>query len=46
MKENVSKVDDELIDYVINTENDVEMQIKEFLKKFNLTKGVDPNEWK
>ena len=44
MKENVSKVDDELIDYVINTENDVEMQIKEFLKKFNLTKGVDPNE--
>lgn len=38
MKNNVSRVDDELIDYVINTENNVEPQVKEFLKKFNLIK--------
>ena len=44
MKENVPKVNDELIDYEINTENNVEKQVKDFLKKFNLIKGVDPNE--
>ena len=43
MKENVSKVDDELIDYEINTENDVEEQVKEFLKKYKIIKGVNPN---
>lgn len=36
MKENVSKVNDELIDYEINTEKDVEIQVKNFLNKFNL----------
>ena len=44
MKNNVSKVDDELIDYEINTEKDVETQVIKFLKKFNLIKGVDLNE--
>lgn len=36
MKENVSRVDDELIEYEINTENDVEDQVKKFLNKLNL----------
>lgn len=44
MKENVSKVDDELIDYEINTEKNVEMQVKEFLKKFNLIEETDGDE--
>ena len=46
MKENVSKVDDELIDYIINTENNVETQVKDFINKFNLNEGVNPNERK
>ena len=33
MKENVPHVDDKLIDYVINTEEDVESQVKDFLKR-------------
>ena len=44
MKENVSKIDDELIDYEINTENNIEIQVKYFLKKFNLIEGVYLNE--
>ena len=36
MKENVSNVDDSLIDYVINTEENVEEQVIDFLDKFNL----------
>ena len=36
MEENVSHVDDELIDYVINTEKDVELQVKDFLRKYEL----------
>ncbi len=36
MKENVSRVDDELIDYEINTENNVEIQVKEFIKKYHI----------
>ena len=32
MKENVKHVDENLIDYTINTEEDVEKQVKEFLK--------------
>ena len=36
MKENVSHVDDSLISYTINTENDVEEQVIDFLNKYNL----------
>ena len=36
MKNNVSHVDDNLIDFVINTEEDVEKQVKEFLNKYGL----------
>ena len=36
MKNNVSHVDDDLIDYVINTEKDVELQVKEFLNKYKI----------
>ena len=36
MKENVSKVDEKFIDFEINTANDVEKQVKEFLEKFDL----------
>ena len=32
MKENVSRVDDNLIDYIINTEEDISLQVKDFLK--------------
>ena len=41
MKENVHKVDDRLIDYEINTEANVETQIKDFLKEFNIIKVGD-----
>ena len=34
MKNNVSHVDDDLIDFVINTEKDVESQVKEFYNKY------------
>ena len=34
MKNNVSHVDDDLIDFVINTEKDVELQVKEFYNKY------------
>ena len=36
MKNNVSHVDDNLIDYTINTENDVDTQVKEFIDNNNL----------
>ncbi len=36
MKNNVSHVDDKLIDYVINTEENVELQVKNFLSKYEL----------
>jgi predicted kinase len=36
MKENVSHVDDELIDFVIDTEEDIEKQAKEFLEAEDL----------
>ena len=44
MKDNVSKVNDELIDYEINTEKDVEIQVKEFLRKFNLIERGNTHE--
>ncbi len=37
-KENIPPIDDSLIDYVINTEENVEEQAKCFLKKYKLTK--------
>ena len=40
MKENVSKVDDELIDFVINTEENVENQVKEFMNKYKINKRI------
>ena len=36
MKNNVSHVDDNLIDYTINTENDVDTQVKELIDNNNL----------
>ena len=36
MKENVSRVDDNLIDYIIDTEEDIEKQVTEFLNKYKL----------
>lgn len=36
MKKNIPKIKDELISYTINTENDLEIQIKDFLNKYNL----------
>lgn len=36
MKENVSHVDDNLIDYVINTESSIEEQVDDFLNKYHL----------
>ena len=41
MKNNVSHVDDNLIDYVINTEKDIESQVNDFL---NSIEGVGSNE--
>ena len=36
MKNNVSRVDDNLINYVIDTDKDVEVQVKDFLCKYKL----------
>ena len=36
MKSNVSPVDDNLIDYVIDTEKNVESQVKNFLNKYKI----------
>lgn len=36
MKSNVSRVDDNLIDYVIDTEKDVLAQVKDFLNKYKI----------
>lgn len=36
MKENVSHVDDEKISYIINTEENIEDQVKEFILKYSL----------
>ena len=36
MKNNVTHVDDNLINFIINTEKDVELQVKEFLNKYKL----------
>ncbi len=36
MKNNVSHVDDGIINYTINTEEDIEKQVKDFLNKYNL----------
>ena len=36
MKENVSLVDDNLVDFIINTEENIEEQVDNFLKKYNL----------
>ena len=36
MKKNVSNVDNNLIDYVINTEEDVEEQVLDFFNKYKL----------
>lgn len=38
MKNNVSKVDDNKIDYIINTEKNVDEQVLSFLNKYNLVK--------
>ena len=38
MKNNVSHIDDNLIDFVIDTEENVEKQVKEFLYKYELIK--------
>lgn len=46
MKNNVLRVDDNLIDFVINTEKNVEDQVKEFLDKFELLKNIDANKQK
>ena len=36
MKENVELVDDKLINYIVNTEKNIENQINEFIKKYSL----------
>lgn len=36
MKENVSRVDDNIVDYVIDTSNNIEEQVKDFINKYNL----------
>ena len=36
MKKNVSHVDDELVDCIINTEKNIEEQVDNFINKFNL----------
>ena len=36
IKGNVSHVDDSLVDYVIDTEKDIELQVKDFLSKYKL----------
>ena len=39
MKENVPYVDDSLIDYTINTEKNIEMQVIDFLNEYRLLEG-------
>lgn len=34
MKKNVSHVDDNLIDYTINTEKDIESQVEQFINTY------------
>lgn len=41
MKSNVDRVPENLIDYTINTEEDIQKQVQEFIDKFNLQKEVD-----
>ena len=36
MKENVPHVDDNLVDFTINTEKNIEEQVDDFLNHFNL----------
>lgn len=36
LKENVSLVDDDLIDFTINTEKNIEEQVADFINKYNL----------
>ena len=36
MKENVPRVDDNLVDFTINTEKNIEEQVDDFLNHFNL----------
>ena len=36
MKENVKRVPLELIDFTINTEEDIKLQVKEFISKYRL----------
>lgn len=36
MKENVSHVDDKLVNYTINTEKNIEEQVEDFINKYNL----------
>lgn len=36
MKENVSHIDDNLINFTINTETNIEEQVDDFLNHFNL----------
>ena len=35
-KENVPRIDDSLIDYTIDTEKDIDEQVKDFINKYNL----------
>ena len=41
MKSNVSHVDNNLVDYVIDTEKDVEFQVKDFFSKFDLINDIN-----
>lgn len=36
LKDNVSNIDDSLIDYIIDTEKDIDEQVKDFLNKYKL----------
>lgn len=36
MRENVSLVDEDLVDFIINTEGDIEEQVNQFINKFSL----------
>ena len=44
MKENVSHVDDNLVDYIINTETNIEEQVDNFINQYNLNLGSNKNE--
>ena len=43
MKENVPRVDDNLVDYTINTETNIEEQVDDFINHYNLKWGSDKN---